>query len=74
VIIGHGRAGVHRRLNCAGVPLAAPETTEPDPIRLTYLSTRITGVTISTDRGPLRVLGAYILAGNVPIEPTFLHG
>jgi exodeoxyribonuclease-3 len=43
-----------------GVMTVSKYATEPDPIELTYLPTRATGVTIATDHGPLRVLGAYI--------------
>jgi exodeoxyribonuclease III len=44
-----------------GVMIVSKYATEPAPIdRLSYLPTRAVGVTIVTDRGPLRVLGAYI--------------
>jgi exodeoxyribonuclease III len=45
-----------------GVMIVSKYATQPDPIggQLTYLPTRVTGVTIATDHGPLRILGAYI--------------
>lgn len=45
-----------------GVMIVSKYAIAPDPIDqlLTYLPTRVTGITISTDRGPTRVLGAYI--------------
>jgi exodeoxyribonuclease-3 len=45
-----------------GVMIVSKLTTASDPIaeRLPYLSTRAAGITIATDRGPLRILGAYV--------------
>jgi exodeoxyribonuclease-3 len=45
-----------------GVMIVSKLATQPDPItrELTYLPTRATGVTITTDRGQVRVLGAYV--------------
>lgn len=45
-----------------GVMIVSKHATEPDPLteRLSYLPARATGIRIATDRGPLRVLGAYV--------------
>ncbi|MGH3761017.1 exodeoxyribonuclease III [Actinophytocola sp.] len=45
-----------------GVMIVSKLATQPDPIgdTLTYLPTRASGITITTDCGPIRVLGAYV--------------
>jgi exodeoxyribonuclease-3 len=45
-----------------GVMIVSKFETRADPINaaLTYLPTRAAGVVIATDRGPVRVLGAYV--------------
>jgi len=45
-----------------GVMIVSKLATQPDQINdaLTYLPTRAAGVVVTTDRGPVRVLGAYV--------------
>jgi exodeoxyribonuclease-3 len=51
------------------VMIISKHAAEPAPADgVTYLPTRVTGVRIETDRGPLRVLGAYIPSRNASPE------